>query len=91
MLSFQHSTPMATEHEVRIDNLRPSGSAVETNSLPCSVPEDEEHRLNQGSSERRGLPGWALNVLVGLGGVLTVVWNVLLVYALVRAVIWLFT
>ena len=91
MLSFQHSTPMAAEHEVRIDNLRPSGSAVETNSLPCSVPEGEEHRLNQGSSERRGLPGWALNVLVGLGGVLTLAWNALLVHTLIRAVTWLFT
>ena len=91
MLSFQHSTPMAAEHEVRIDNLSPTDPAAETNSLPCSVPEDEEHRLNQGSSERRGLSGWALIVLVALGGVLTVAWNALLVHTLIRAVTWLFT
>jgi hypothetical protein len=82
---------MAAEHEVHIDNLGRADPAAEANSLPCSVPEDEEHRLNQGSSERRGLPGWALNVLVGLGGVLTLAWNALLVHTLIRAVTWLFT
>ena len=91
MLSFQHSTPMAAEHKVHIDNPRPADAAAEAKSLPCSVPEDEEHRLNQGSSERRGLRGWALVGLIALGGVLTFAWNALLVHTLIEAVTWLFT
>ena len=90
-LSFRHSTPMEAEHEVHIHDLQPPVPVAEAKSLPCFASGGEEHRLDQGSSERRGLSGWTLIALVALGGVLTVVWSVLLVYALVQAVIWPFT
>jgi hypothetical protein len=35
--------------------------------------------------------GGALIALIALGGVLTIVWNALLVHTFIKAVIWLFT
>jgi hypothetical protein len=82
---------MEAEPEMHIDDLQPAVPVAEAKSLPCSAPEGEDHRLNQSLSKGRGLLGWALMVLIAFGGVLTVVWSVLLVYALVQAVIWPFT
>jgi hypothetical protein len=47
--------------------------------------------LDSSPSQRRGLRTWALAGLVGLGGVLTIAWVLLLVYQLIRVVVWLFT
>ncbi len=46
---------------------------------------------NSGPDLRRGVPTWVLVGLAVLSGVLTVAWVLLLLYALVKAVIWLFT
>jgi hypothetical protein len=59
-------------------------------ALP-SQADDNDGQLDRGPTQRRGLPIWALAGLGVLGGVLTVAWALLLVYQLIRAVIWLFT
>ncbi len=60
-------------------------------ALPSQADNDDGGPLDSGPNQRRGLPTWVLTGLVVLGGVLNIAWVLLLLYALVKAVIWLFT
>jgi hypothetical protein len=59
-------------------------------ALPPQADNDDAP-IDSSPNQRRGVPTWVLVGLAVLSGVLTVAWVLLLLYALAKAVIWLFT
>ncbi len=90
LLDMHHILLMQPSPQQKTYDPPPVQPLPQVKALPPQADNDDAPP-NSGPDLRRGVPTWVLVGLAVLSGVLTVAWVLLLLYALAKAVIWLFT